>query len=702
MDAYRREFLQAFPGAVNLERALQDSSNRTPFFFFFRPSNIPDFRGSWLVLCRLGKGIESTFNIRSEVLILFTPYDDLQRRTFNALTQRARDAVASYQRKLFDSERFTPDPNLALLWSPDPAMHQKLQSWNSETIKSLVAPVPDLSQAPVQLQQSVRALLASVLSARDLYKGLTPVTGDDFVGRSEVLKRLSSELRTGLSLGLFGLRRSGKTSVVRELQRRALTSNLLVVLTDLESVADLSELPRQLSEDLTDDLRATREVDGNTWIGPSDTQSVDGFSELSTRLKRVADKNRHLSLVVAVDEVESLSQFVADDPSQVRTFLGSLRKASQATDNLSLLLTGITTKFFDDSMLAPNIDNPLFGFVEPVYLGNFSLEETKYLLQGMGRRMLLNWSDEAMQAVYRRTGGYPIFVRDLASAIRGRTIAAGYRDSEGFFTITEDIATSVSRSWGERASQRWSQIVRALKSHHPTMAEMLACDEQGLQEWLTIGAEADAAAKSLERLGLLDNSQIGLVRSSSLKALQSLGRPGETTVYELKEARDRTAWLLSKAAEEEGSQLEFKSSARWNMNTKQVDKVIESGIVKTVAAFLNSSGGLLLIGVSDAHDVIGIAEDLKIFGGSRDKYCNWLNGSLLGDRCGHDVVADRVRVELIESSEWVVAAVEVEAHIRPTWASMPDGSEAFYVRSGNRTQKLCGKEMVDYVNGHWP
>ena len=63
------------------------------------------------------------------------------------------------------------------------------------------------------------------------------------------------------------------------------------------------------------------------------------------------------------------------------------------------------------------------------------------------------------------------------------------------------------------------------------------------------------------------------------------------------------------AARGESATLEFKSSARVNLRTGKRDDVIETVAAKTVAAFLNSRGGTLLLGVDDAGRLIGLGPD---------------------------------------------------------------------------------------------
>lgn len=70
------------------------------------------------------------------------------------------------------------------------------------------------------------------------------------------------------------------------------------------------------------------------------------------------------------------------------------------------------------------------------------------------------------------------------------------------------------------------------------------------------------------------------------------------------ERRQDACTTKSKAIREliaagESATVEFKSSARWDVKQNQPGKHVERVIVKTVAAFLNTTGGALVIGVED-------------------------------------------------------------------------------------------------------
>ena len=61
----------------------------------------------------------------------------------------------------------------------------------------------------------------------------------------------------------------------------------------------------------------------------------------------------------------------------------------------------------------------------------------------------------------------------------------------------------------------------------------------------------------------------------------------------------------------ENAKVEFKSSARWDLRENKKNPVMEQVILKTVAAFLNSDGGTLLLGVSDDGSVLGLEHDYQ-------------------------------------------------------------------------------------------
>ena len=55
--------------------------------------------------------------------------------------------------------------------------------------------------------------------------------------------------------------------------------------------------------------------------------------------------------------------------------------------------------------------------------------------------------------------------------------------------------------------------------------------------------------------------------------------------------------------------VEFKSTARWDLKESKPNKAMEDAVVKTIAGFLNSDGGTLLIGIGNDGETLGLDHD---------------------------------------------------------------------------------------------
>ena len=118
----------------------------------------------------------------------------------------------------------------------------------------------------------------------------------------------------------------------------------------------------------------------------------------------------------------------------------------------------------------------------------------------------------------------------------------------------------------------------------------------------------------------------------------------------------------------ESQMVEYKSTARWNVHTEQVDKKMEHVVVKTVCGFLNSEGGALLIGVNDDGTVLGLERDLATLGSksNRDGYELFLRQLLDTNLSVQTAGIVKIRFETISGAD--VCVVSVAASGKPTFA----------------------------------
>lgn len=90
---------------------------------------------------------------------------------------------------------------------------------------------------------------------------------------------------------------------------------------------------------------------------------------------------------------------------------------------------------------------------------------------------------------------------------------------------------------------------------------------------------------------------------------ERLGDELNERIARVLEAGATTRRVEQQIAAGESDRLEFKATLRLNLHTKKPDQQIELAVLKTIGAFLNSTGGTLIIGVADNGGVTGIEAD---------------------------------------------------------------------------------------------
>src|SRR5262249_41104773 len=204
-------------------------------FTYAAPCLVNNARECEVTLVRFSGAVEAAFGFTRELLFFYSPYPDLQHRTFVA----ARSSLRHLPRDV------TPD--LGVIWSNDPRARMKLDDWSGTEFTAIPLPPDDLDD-PLELLR----ILREYIFTRDLYYETTPVSGDQFFGRRPLLQSLRTDLRSRRVVGLFGLRKAGKTSVLEELGKTMESEDTVYLLRDLES---LPSPPDDPIPDLIADLR---------------------------------------------------------------------------------------------------------------------------------------------------------------------------------------------------------------------------------------------------------------------------------------------------------------------------------------------------------------------------------------------------------------------------------------------------------------
>jgi len=148
----------------------------------------------------------------------------------------------------------------------------------------------------------------------------------------------------------------------------------------------------------------------------------------------------------------------------------------------------------------------------------------------------------------------------------------------------------------------------------------------------------------------------------------------------------------------ESKTMEFKETLSLDVRKQTKEKYIETSVLKTIVAFLNTIGGVLLIGISDNGDILGVdAEIDKLHKGKSDKFLLHFK-NLVKDKIGTELYeSDIVDYTVIDVGSAKVLRVVCGKSNYPCYLENKD----FYVRANPATDKLEGPELVEYVQHHF-
>lgn len=142
---------------------------------------------------------------------------------------------------------------------------------------------------------------------------------------------------------------------------------------------------------------------------------------------------------------------------------------------------------------------------------------------------------------------------------------------------------------------------------------------------------------------------------------------------------------------------EFKSTLSWDLNLNQKNNELELATLKTLAAFANTQGGVLFIGVADDGTVLGIQNDLihlKTVDGFKKHLDNIIEAKL--GNAFHASIEKDIEIEEILPG-CTVARIAVSASNVPVYVNSAKNTQDYYIRRFASSVKLVGDELEKYI-----
>jgi len=440
-----------------------------------------------IAVVRFSGAIESGFGITRELLVFYSPHQDLQSRTFDAAIREMGDTKRS----------ITPDT--FFMWSPDQRLRTKLNDWSRAA--RLAIPL----QIDEEDELSLITLLREYIYARDLFYLTTPVSGGSFFGRRTLLQSLREDVFNQRVTGLFGLRKSGKTSILMQLKEELAGDKVVTVLIDLEAFPSPPEDP---TDDIVADLRrrlvAELKSHGLRVQELSQLPVRPTLMELRSALQTILkhlEKDGHRILLL-LDEIEYLTpsdriDIAEGDMPRVAQVLSVLRSIVQETSNFTFVLSGLTSAIVEGGRLYGR-PNPLFSWARTVYVKPLAREEADDLASTVGGKMGIRIDPGALEALHEASGGHAFLYRSLASSVVTQLPTDDFERQMSRSAVLSQLA-----EWKSRVQGNIDEMVQHVKRYYATEAVMLELLIESPEDFAFLAPSEPTAVRRLADLGLI-------------------------------------------------------------------------------------------------------------------------------------------------------------------------------------------------------
>ena len=155
----------------------------------------------------------------------------------------------------------------------------------------------------------------------------------------------------------------------------------------------------------------------------------------------------------------------------------------------------------------------------------------------------------------------------------------------------------------------------------------------------------------------------------------------------------------------ESTHVEFKSSLRWDVREGVDNPALQKGVTRSIAAFLNTRGGRLLVGVADDGTVGGIEPDItslekmRLGAGGRDGFLQALANAVT-QHLGAQAAA-LIRTQIAELDGHQLCVISVGRSPEPVYLHESKDKEEFFVRLESTTRPLGLRETTAYIRANW-
>ena len=151
----------------------------------------------------------------------------------------------------------------------------------------------------------------------------------------------------------------------------------------------------------------------------------------------------------------------------------------------------------------------------------------------------------------------------------------------------------------------------------------------------------------------------------------------------------------------ESDHVEFKATFQWDVKKDKHNKDLRYLVIKTLAAFNNTDGGDLLIGVNDNRSIYGLEKDYSLLSKkNQDGFLLALTQEIENKISKEFASAVKIDIQTKQGKD--ICWIRVKFGEDGVWVRKNKTEELFYIRSQNKSITLPPKEAANYIRKRWP
>lgn len=355
------------------------------------------------------------FNLHREIILVFSDYSTFEPRSLDATSKAAT---------------FHPDLRLdricSVIVSKDPQIESKLKDLlKNNTEMQVIIPFSQsellsLFDKKTGFYNLVIKRFRDYFYERDLFAFFAPLQKDlYFFGRQSYVQELVNKHFSNENSGVFGLRRSGKTSVLNAVHRTLDLIDRKWILIDGQTLSNMrwNSSLFYLIESLCDKYDIIPKNDKSAYT-PEDSAVL-----FERDLLYCSDQLEGAPVLLLFDEIENITFDIALSEhwrvgEDYIYFWRAIRAFYQKyPQKISFIIAGTNPKAIETPLIQ-GYDNPLYNQLQSnKYLATFTVKDTAEMVNKLGGHMGIVFDDIVCAAMTQEMGGHPFLIRQFCSRI---------------------------------------------------------------------------------------------------------------------------------------------------------------------------------------------------------------------------------------------------------------------------------------------